>query len=90
MERLQVLVTAEEKAAFRKISEEEGLSLSAWLRQAGMSRLAERKQRMKIHTVEELRAFFQACDQRETGDEPDWEDHQRVMKKSVCSGSSDT
>ena len=90
MERLQVLVSAEEKAAFRQMSEREGLSLSAWLRQAGIVRLAECERRRKIGTVGELRAFFKACDQRKTGNEPDWEDHQRVMKKSVRSGSSDT
>ncbi len=90
MERLQVLVSAEEKAAFRQMSRREGLSLSAWLRQAGIVRLAECEQRRKISTVKELKAFFKACDQRETGDEPDWDDHQRVMRGSVDSGSSGT
>ena len=90
MTRLQVLVSAEEKEAFRQMAEREGLSLSAWLRQAGLSRLAECEQKRRIDTVEELRTFFEACDQRESGDEPDWEVHQRVIQKSVHDGSSGT
>ena len=88
--RLQVLVTAEEKKAFREMAEREGISLSAWMRQAGLCRLAECKRRKSIGALEELRAFFDACDRRETGAEREWVDHKDVIHRSLRSGSSDT
>jgi Mobilization protein NikA len=38
MDRLQVLVSRQEKEAFRQMAKREGLSLSAWLREAGLRR----------------------------------------------------
>lgn len=35
-----------------------------------------------MDTVEELRAFFSACDCREEGREPDWQDHLAVIEAS--------
>ena len=35
-----------------------------------------------METVEELRAFFSACDRREEGREPDWQDHLAVAEAS--------
>jgi len=35
-----------------------------------------------IMSVEELREFFKSCDLRETGREPDWEDHMRTIESS--------
>ena len=37
--RIQVIVEEAEREAFRSVAEQEGLSLSAWLRQAGKDRL---------------------------------------------------
>jgi len=90
MDRIQVLVSAEEKEAFRELAEREGLSLSAWLRQAGLSGLAAAAGRRKIETVDDLRAFFAACDKVEAGVEPDWEDHLRVIESSVSGGAADS
>ena len=42
--RVQVILDEAEREAFRAIAEQEGLSLSAWLRQAGKDRLAAKTQ----------------------------------------------
>ena len=90
MNRVQVLVSTEEKEAFREMAEKEGLSLSAWLRQAGLGRLALAEGRRRIETVSDLREFFAACDEAETGVEPDWDDHKLVIDGSIGSGGADS
>lgn len=90
MERIQVLVSAEEKEAFREMAERDGQSLSAWLRSAGLTRLAAATKGRTIETVNDLRAFFAACDEVETGVEPDWEDHLRVIEGSVQKDGADS
>jgi hypothetical protein len=40
--------------------------------------------------MEELRSFFSECDRRETGTEPDWEQHVRVIERSRRSGAADS
>jgi hypothetical protein len=90
MKRVQVLVSEQEKEAFREMAEREGVSLSAWLRKAGLERLAESEQRDRLDSPEKLRAFFAACDERESGAEPDWDDHKRMIEASKRSGASDT
>jgi len=42
------------------------------------------------HTLDELRAFFEACDERETGREPDWAEHREVIEESIRKGSGPT
>lgn len=86
--RIHIVVDEEDKERFRRQAEREGLSLSAWLREAARARLSER-QSAGLDTVEELRAFFRACDDREASPEPDWEEHRRVIERSVGSGAAD-
>lgn len=87
--RIHIVVDEEEKERFRRQAAREGKSLSAWLREAARSRLA-RRQQPSLDEVEELRAFFEACDEREAGPEPDWKDHRRVIERSVGSGAADS
>jgi hypothetical protein len=89
MARLQVLVSAEEKETFREIARREGVSLSAWFRQAGLARLAEGGRRRRIDTIADLLEFFGECDEREVGEEPSWEEHRRVIDNSVRGGAGD-
>ena len=83
--RIHIVVDEAEKERFRRRAERRGLSLSAWLREAARARL-ERETPNALDTVEELDAFFRACDERETGREPEWEEHRRTLERSVRSG----
>ncbi len=88
--RIQVVVEEEERDRFRQQAGSEGLSLSAWLREAGRRRLGEKQGYRKLETVEQLDAFFAECRRREAGQEPDWEEHLAVIEGSVRSGAADT
>ena len=39
----------------------------------------------RVHIL--LEAFFTACDERESGEEPDWEAHREMIERSIRSGS---
>lgn len=84
--RIHIVVDEAEKERFRHRAERRGLSLSAWLREAARERLEREEAPAALDTVEELDTFFRACDERETGTEPDWEEHLRTLERSVRSG----
>lgn len=88
--RIQIVVDEGEKERFRRGAEREGKTLSGWLRDLARERLEAQEERRRLDTVEELRAFFAASDERE-GDarEPDWEEHRRVIDASIRSGEAD-
>jgi hypothetical protein len=88
--RVQVILDEEERELFREAAAREGIPLSAWLREAGRERLAVQERRRQVTTAKDLRAFFAACDKREKGVEPDWEEHRSVIERSIRSGRSDT
>ncbi len=88
--RVQVLIEATEREAFREVAEQEGKSLSGWLRESALERLEARKAASKITSVADLRKFFKACDLREKGREQDWQEHLRVMEDSRKHGQSPT
>jgi len=88
--RIQVLLPEEEREAFRRVASEAGLSLSAWLREAGHERLVAGRSARRFGTGEDLRGFFTVCDRRETGREPDWNEHLDVMRGSRSHGESGT
>lgn len=90
MVRVQVLMSTEERETFRRMAREEGLSLSAWLRRAGLERLEAAETRRRFDKPARLEAFFRECDAREPGTEPDWEEHLQVMLRSRKAGQSDT
>lgn len=86
--RIQVVVDPEERARFRAQAEQEGRSLSEWLREAGRQRLAD-SARPRLATSDDLRSFFERCDRHEAGREPDWEEHLAVIRRSRASGLPD-
>ena len=86
MERIQVLLDPGERERFRRLAREHGLSLSAWLRNAALKQAAAEDQMPKLRSVGELRAFFAQCDARESGREPDWEEHLAVIDTSRRDG----
>ena len=89
-ERIHILIDAGEKERYRRMAEKEGKTLSAWLRDAAEEKLMWAEGREELGSREELRAFFDACDRRERGREPDWEDHLRVIGRSREAGATET
>ncbi len=87
--RVQVLMDEVEREAFRRAASREGLSLSDWLRRAARDRL-DAAQPPTLASVEDLRAFFGSCDEREQGSEPDWQQHRAVIEESKASGRTAT
>jgi len=90
MNRIHILLDDEQKARYRRQAEREGKSLGAWLREAAEEKLAATEKSGRLETVEELRAFFNACDAREGTREPDWEKHLRVLAASRSRGLEPT
>lgn len=84
-DRLQVVVSPEERESFRRQAKREGLSVSAWLRRLGRAQVEEHD-RPGLRTAEDLRAFFHSIRERRTGREPDWEEHKAAIEKSRVEG----
>ena len=73
----------------RAIAEREGTTLTRWIREAGRERAAKYDVKRRLHTVEDLGAFFQECDELQEGTgaaEPDWEEHERLIHESRTGG----
>ena len=84
--RIHIVLPEPDKARYAAQAAREGKSLGAWLRAAAEERLRQSRGVTRLETVEDLDAFFAACDARETGREPDWEEHLRVMTRSRTEG----
>jgi hypothetical protein len=89
-ERVHILLDRGEKEQFRRLAAREGKSLSEWLRGAARDRLADADAAPNLGTPEALREFFEQCDRREQGREPDWEEHRGVIERSIGAGTSQT
>jgi hypothetical protein len=53
-------------------------------------RLKATKAAARLNSAADLKKFFKACDLREKGREPDWEEHLEAMERSRKKGRSDT
>ena len=89
-ERIHVVLGRTEKERFRRLAEREGKSLSEWLRDVARARADAEEARDRLDTTEQLERFFAACDGREPGREPDWDDHLRVIDGSIRRGASES
>ena len=78
-----------ERDELQRLAREQGMSLSAWLRDAGRQRAEEMRQRRSLSTTADLDAFFSTCDDEEEGPEPDWEEHLLVIQRSRSQGTGD-
>ena len=88
-DRIHIVLPTEEKERYRTIAEREGTTLSRWIREAVRERAARYDVGRKLHTVKDLEAFFQECDEVEGGGgvtEPDWEEHERLIHESRIGG----
>lgn len=86
--RVQVILDEAEVDEIKHLARSEGLSLSAWFREAGRERVRASRERERLSTVAVLESFFAACDQRQRGEErePNWEEHLRVIEDSRSRG----
>lgn len=89
MKRIHIVLSEEEKERFRRYAAREGKTLSEWLREAAREKLRQESP-LRLDTLKELRGFFASCDARERGEEPDWEEHRRVIEGSARSGAAET
>lgn len=87
--RIHLVLDQVEKERFRRQAKMEGKSLSAWLRDLARERVA-RDEQVRLDTPEELEAFFKKCDERESGEEPDWAEHRAVIESSIRRGAADS
>jgi hypothetical protein len=86
--RVQVILSEEEREAFRQQAATQQMSLSNWLRHAGLQQLHAERER-PIRNPDELREFFASLPD-EGGPEPDWEAHLQVIKESRRRGTATT
>jgi len=77
--RVQVILDEEEVTRFKSQAMRESKSLSAWLRDAGKKMMEINNQRQPLTNPDSLKKFFQQCNEREQGVEPDWQDHKRLI-----------
>lgn len=87
-ERINLTVGGAEKERYRRLAARAGKSLSEWLREAAREKLAAAEAEVSFDSVEGLREFFDGCDLREAGPEPDWEVHRAIIEDSIGSGAS--
>lgn len=88
VDRIHITVEPTDKEKYREAARLEGRSLSEWLREAAEERWRRARSARSLDTVDELRAFFRRCDDMETGEEPDWDEHLRVIEESRAAGRS--
>lgn len=84
--RVQVILSEAQREAFRRQAAAKKMSLSTWLREAGLKQLAV-EQAGPLRTAAEVREFFKSLPD-EPGAEPDWDEHLRVMADSRRRGAS--
>ena len=77
--RVQVILDQKEATKFRSQALKESKSLSAWLREAGRKMLEMKGQSQPLTDPSALTTFFKKCREREKGQEPEWEDHKRII-----------
>lgn len=79
--RIQVVIDARERDAFRARAQAAGQSLSEWLREAGRERL-RRSAPTDLAEPAALDAFFAEREAAELGAEPEWGEHLAVIEAS--------
>jgi hypothetical protein len=85
--RVQVILKEEEATRFKSQALKESKSLSAWLRDAGNKMIEVSREQRRLTDPDSLKRFFQKCNQLESGIEPDWEDHKRLILDSYQAGN---
>lgn len=87
--RVQLIIPDKDRDRFVHQAYLEGMTLSGWLRAAAEERIQRRERLKPFTSSEEVREFFLAYDERQSGGrEPDWEDHLRILHESKTSGAA--
>jgi hypothetical protein len=91
MARVQLVIPDQDRDRYVSQAKHEGLSLSAWLRAAAEERLHREAEITAIRSTAALQTFFAACDALAgDGEEPDWEQHRRVIDASRRRGTTES
>jgi hypothetical protein len=85
--RVQVILNEKEATRFKSQALKESKSLSAWLRDAGNKMIDLNQQQQRLTDPDSLKRFFKKCNQQDSGIEPDWEDHKRLILDSYQAGN---
>ncbi len=84
--RVQVILDDKEAARFKSQAKRESKSLSAWLGEAGRKMLEENLKRNSLTDPQSLESFFEECNLRENGREPDWVDQKELILEGFQAG----
>ena len=88
MARVQLIIPDKDRDRFVHQAYLEGMTLSGWLRAAAEERIKQKERLKPFTSSEEVREFFLAHDERESGGrEPDWEESLRILHESKVSGA---
>ena len=88
--RVQVLLDLGEKERLLQQARADRLSLSAFIRLAALAYAAQRDASSRRMNSASLRDFFDECDRLvEIQQEPDWQEHRRVIETSIARGQSE-
>ena len=85
--RVQVILDEGEMAKFKSQALKESKSLSAWLRDAGKKMLQANRKWQTLTDPVFLKEFFEQCNKREKGAEPDWEEQKSLILESYQGGN---
>ncbi|MBW2117929.1 MAG: hypothetical protein JRH09_08445 [Deltaproteobacteria bacterium] len=85
--RVQVILDEGEMTKFKSQALRESKSLSAWLRDAGKKMLQENRKWQSLTDPVVLKEFFDKCNKKEKGAEPDWEEHKSLILESYQGGN---
>ena len=91
MARVQLVIPDEDRDRFVHQARREGMTLSAWLRNAARDRLHAQQRIEPFNSPADLEEFFRKCDELEGPRyEPDWEEHLEVLAASRRGSTPDT
>ena len=91
MARVQLVMPDADRDRFVDQARREGMSLSAWMREAARERLRERQRVKLFESPDDVLAFFRSCDELDGPEtEPDWGEHLRTMNESRATGTTGT
>lgn len=91
MARVQLIMPDKDRDRFVHQARSEGMTLSAWLREAAHQRLGRQQESRPFETGKDLRDFFRQCDElKGPPTEPEWEQQLQVIGQSRGRGASGT
>jgi len=91
MARVQLVMPDEDRERFAHQARQEGMSFSAWLREAARERLERKQQTRRFESQADLEAFWRECDAQPGPErEPDWKEHLKAIDAARRSGATNT